>query len=190
MHLPQMGVARLNRMIAEGLAQHLAFAVLNEEMTEADAREQQARNERARKLFKTARAKWPEIDVSWDTSPDNFHRSLDGAKAAEFARDFPDVEVVAVDIEDLHADLMQASQRVKDPVAKEYKAKTAGLVAHLERGGAVTPPACRGRALLRRRQSPLWLGASSRAGDAPDFDPVGGEVDHHGEAGLPVVLAL
>ena len=49
---PGDGVERLNRMIAEGLVQHLAFAVLNEEMTEADAWEQQARNKRARKALR------------------------------------------------------------------------------------------------------------------------------------------
>jgi hypothetical protein len=134
------GVGRLNKFMAEGLATHLAFAVLREEMTEADAWKEQARNERARALCKMLPAKWPGIDVSWDLSAENYHRALDGVTVVEFARDFPEVQVVGVDTEDLHANLMPGSQRVKDPFSREYRAKTAGLVAHIERGGIVTPP--------------------------------------------------
>jgi uncharacterized protein YoaH (UPF0181 family) len=166
-------VERLNKMMAQGLARHLAFAVLFEEMADADAWEEQARNERARKLAKTARTKWPEIDVSWDLSAENYHRSLDGVKAAEFARDFPEVEVVGVDIEDLHANLMRGSQRVKDPFSKEYKTKTAGLVSHLERGGIVTPP------FVRHVAGGLCLaGGNHRFGWAR----------HRGECKLPILI--
>jgi hypothetical protein len=79
------------------------------------------------------------VDIKWDISAENYFLALDGVSPAEFARDFSSVEIVGVDIEDLHVNLMPISQRLKDPLTKHYKLKTAGLVAHLESGGIVTP---------------------------------------------------
>lgn len=110
---PDESVERLNGLIAVGLTQYLALAVLRGEMDADEAREQQACNERSWKLRKMPKSKWPAIDVAWDVSPHSFHFALDAVKPADFEAAFALVEVVGVHIEDLHANLLPASQRVR-----------------------------------------------------------------------------
>lgn len=134
---------QLNSLIASGLAQHLAFAVVYGEITEEHANYKQSCNDRAHTIQKMQPNAWPPLDVKWDTRAENFYLALDGENITNFAKEYPNIEVCSVDTMELHNNLLLGAQRILEPFAEPYKQKTALLIAHLEFGGTVTPPMIR-----------------------------------------------
>ncbi|NKL23651.1 hypothetical protein [Rhizobium leguminosarum] len=138
-----MDVTLLNRLLGEGFSKHLAMEVASGEMTEQEALDERECDSRATDLRGMPPSEWPQIDVTWDTEPKNFHKSLDGEKPVKFSDRLSRLELVGVDIEELHEILVRHSQRTQGPFASQYLFQTAGIVAFLETGRGVTPPLIR-----------------------------------------------
>lgn len=133
-------IERFNRLTAAGIAARTALDVLDGKLTEADALADVRRRTAATALLKLREADRPQPDLAWDLSQANWHRALDHCEAADFAQHYPVAAVVSVAVDDLIANLAEAAQRRTGPWSKAYRHKTAGLVAHLEAGGQVSPP--------------------------------------------------
>lgn len=165
----------LNGLLREGIAQHLAFSVVEGKMTEAEARRQQKLANRSREIELLSNEEWPGLDVVWDLNPEHFHLALDQSTAAAFAEAFPSIEVAGVDIEELHRNLLRGSQRIAPPFDPLYRSKTGRLVAHLEAGGKATPP------LVRRVETGVCLaGGNHRFGWAR----------HRSQGKIPILIVV
>jgi hypothetical protein len=114
--------------------------VLGGKATEAEILDRRDLNAAEEVLRKTKRAAWPSPDIVWDLEPLNFHRSMDGMSAAEFATEFGDLETLWVEVDDLEAAFAPAAKRTGGPFDRPYLTKTRRLIAHLQRGGEVSPP--------------------------------------------------
>lgn len=136
-------MSRVNALLTGGMKKHLAFAVVGGTITEEDAWTAQRRAARGKQLASIKPSAWPNFDIAWDTNPFQFHLALDGMTADKFAVLFTQIEVVGVESQELCANLVQASTRLAGPFSRRYKWKSAGIVAHLEDGGRLTPPLIR-----------------------------------------------
>jgi len=129
-----------NRLIADGVPASTALDVLLGKTTEAAAVED-ARRRRAATAILALRARdRPRPPLVWDLSSAYWHRSLDNCDAAAFAAAYSDVAVFSVCRRELVEALSPYARRKSGPWSKLYRSKTAGLVAHLQAGGEVTPP--------------------------------------------------
>jgi hypothetical protein len=133
-------VERLNALIQAGMPTFLAMAVVDGKMTEVEAEARVRLSRAADKLRRLAAKRWPRVEVVWDLDPVRFHRAMDDHTAESFAAAFPDVVAASVGRLELQENLRTGSRREKGPLSRAYKSKTAGLVAYLQSGGAVTPP--------------------------------------------------
>ena len=132
---------KFNELIHEnGLSALEAIEVIEGKQLLCNVLAAKAINEKAEKLKKTPKAKWPSPPLKWDTSSERWHLSMDDHSAESFTMKFPDAELVWVDLVQLHGKLANGSRRVKDPFSSNYKCKTARLVVHLDDGGEVSPP--------------------------------------------------
>ncbi len=119
---------------------HQVLAVLSGKSTEAEIVERRVLDAAEAHLRMIAQDQWPAPDLDWDLDPANFHRSLDGASAGTFGQDFGDAEVHWVEVKDLEAALASTARRTGSPFDQAYLSKTRRLIAHLNRGGKVSPP--------------------------------------------------
>lgn len=92
------------------------------------------------RLQRISHDKWPTPDLDWDLDAANFHRSMDIHSAEAFAQDFGEVGLYWVEVEDLVSALASTAKRASSPFDEAYRDKTRRLIAHLERGGKVSPP--------------------------------------------------
>lgn len=94
-----------------------------------------------RALQGTARDHWPRsFRITWDYSPHNFHRCLDGVSRSEFKRDYPEIKVGSARLEEIDAVLHGASRRGKHELWGFADEKVTRCILHWSTGSAITPP--------------------------------------------------
>lgn len=115
-------------------------SVLRGDMTVDEVFDDRKLQEAEAELARIPLDQWPSPEIRWNENPADFHHSCDGVTRTEFAALHPDVVVMRADVEAVYDILAKAARREKDPFDEAYRSKTGKLIAHLERGGLVTPP--------------------------------------------------
>ena len=123
-----------------GWTPHQILAVMTGKSTEAEVVDRRELDAAEARLRQTGQDQWPTPDLDWDLDPANFHRSMDTYTAEAFAEDFGDVGLYWIEVEGLVGALASTARRTGSPFDQAYLSKTRRLIAHLDRGGKVTPP--------------------------------------------------
>lgn len=130
----------LNIVNEHRLSPLVAMSVISGDLSLEQALQEKRCRARALQLSKAPPSRWPEVTLKWDESPANWHRSIDGSTASDFGSRFPNAELAWVNCALLHDRLGTNSTRKYDPFSRHYKSKSAGIVAHAELGGKLSPP--------------------------------------------------
>lgn len=113
------------------------YVLSDEERTEI---ERQA--DLVQKIINKPMQEWPDFEIEWDLSPENFRFALDGCNEDKFARVFPCGLIIGeIALSKIQAILTCFSKRNADEiwtVDNEYS--VAGCIVHLSDGKKMTPP--------------------------------------------------
>ncbi len=111
---------------------------LSYEEAVAETEERKRINDKAEQIIGTPIEKWPEFSMNWDTSPEGFHYSFDGAPAGSI--NTADRVVMWVRLDELDAVLQSYNLRTKDEIWDVGNHRRAAkVIVHCSEGGKLSP---------------------------------------------------